>query len=109
MSTTQLRLVWTEHNNFDQIVNSFDFRYELNLDDDDIYCGEFEPDGSVTFNGRPIEVIHFKDFSYDNKKISFSFPGGKTITKFIVSETLKKDPVKFTIIPPSKQHYYFYI
>lgn len=108
MSETQLRLVWSEHDNFDQIINSFYFKYELNLDDDVIYCGKFEPAGSVIFNGRPIEVIHFIDFSYENKNISFSLPGGKTILKFIVSETLKKDPVKFTIIPPSKQNYFFY-
>jgi hypothetical protein len=102
------RLVWSEHDNFDQIINSFYFKYELNLDDDVIYCGKFEPAGSVSFNGRSIEVIHFNDFSYHNKNISFSLPGGKSIT-FIVSETLKKDPVKFTIIPQSKQNYYFYI
>lgn len=105
MSTaTQVQLVWPEHDNLNQFVSSFSFTTDLNLDGADIYCGKFEPAGAVTLNGQPIEIIYFTDFLYENKKFSFTFPGVTTLTKLIVSDAGNADPIKFTIIPPGKQH-----
>ena len=101
MSTTQLRLVWAEHD-FDQIVTSFDFRIDFNLDDEDIYCGKFDPAGAINFEGQPLEVIYFKDFTYEEKQFSFNFPNGKS-SRFTISNTKTEIPVKFTIIPPGKR------
>lgn len=99
MSSTQLQLVWTEHNNFNEIVSSFDFRDDLDLSHENIYCGKFSP--SFIVNGKSLEIVYFKNFSYEDSKFTFILPNSDFL-KFSISEPDKKSTAKFTIVLPGK-------